>query len=111
MPHAGFARLRYWLGAFRSHRCGNGQAGPAFNHQPPIFNEPRSWRICMNVATKTGPFTLPPLPYDDGALAPTISSKTMSFHYGKHHKAYVDKLNKLVTGTLFAEMKLEDIVK
>jgi len=65
----------------------------------------------MNVMTKTGPFTLPPLPYDEGALAPTISSNTMSFHYGKHHKTYVEKLNELVVGTRFAEMKLEDVVR
>jgi Fe-Mn family superoxide dismutase len=65
----------------------------------------------MNVMTKTGPFTLPPLPYDEGALAPTISSNTMSFHYGKHHKTYVEKLNELVVGTRFAEMRLEDVVR
>ena len=52
----------------------------------------------MNIMMKTKPFTLAPLPYDEGALAPTISGKTMSFHYGKHHKAYVDKLNELVPG-------------
>jgi Fe-Mn family superoxide dismutase len=60
---------------------------------------------------KTKPFTLPPLPYDEDALAPTISGKTMNFHYGKHHRAYVDKLNELVTGTAFAEMTLEEIVR
>ena len=65
----------------------------------------------MNAITNKGPFTLAPLPYDEGALAPTISSNTMSFHYGKHHKAYVDKLNELVAGTRFADMKLEDVVK
>jgi Fe-Mn family superoxide dismutase len=65
----------------------------------------------MNVMMKTKPFDLAPLPYDEGALAPTISSKTMSFHYGKHHKAYVDKLNELVLGTPLADMKLEDVVK
>ena len=65
----------------------------------------------MNIMTKTGPFTLAPLPYDEGALAPTISSNTMSFHYGKHHKAYVEKLNELVLGTRFAGMQLEDVVR
>jgi Fe-Mn family superoxide dismutase len=60
--------------------------------------------------TKTGPFTLPPLPYDEGALAPTISGNTMSFHYGKHHKAYVDKLNELIAGTAYENMTLENIV-
>ncbi|HEY5863792.1 MAG TPA: superoxide dismutase [Fe], partial [Casimicrobiaceae bacterium] len=44
-------------------------------------------------------FTLPALPYADNALAPVISANTLSFHYGKHHKAYVDNLNKLVAGT------------
>jgi Fe-Mn family superoxide dismutase len=65
----------------------------------------------MNIMTKSKPFSLPPLPYDEEALAPVISAKTMSFHYGKHHKAYVDKLNELVTGTEYAEMKLEDVVR
>jgi Fe-Mn family superoxide dismutase len=59
----------------------------------------------------SAPFTLPPLPYADDALAPTISGNTMGFHYGKHHKAYVDNLNKLATGTEFADMKLEDVIK
>ena len=57
------------------------------------------------------PFTLPKLPYAEEALAPVISAKTISFHYGKHHKAYVDKLNELIEGTPFADMSLEDIVK
>jgi len=65
----------------------------------------------MNIMMKTKPFTLPPLPYDEDALAPAISGKTMSFHYGKHHKAYVDKLNELVAGTGFADMSLEEIIK
>jgi Fe-Mn family superoxide dismutase len=65
----------------------------------------------MNIMMKTKAFTLAPLPYDEDALAPTISGKTMNFHYGKHHKAYVDKLNELVTGTAFAEMTLEEIVR
>ena len=55
-------------------------------------------------------FTLPPLPYADGALAPVISAQTISFHYGKHHKTYVDNLNKLVPGTEFEGQTLEAIV-
>lgn len=54
--------------------------------------------------------TLPPLPYADNALDPVISANTMSFHYGKHHKGYVDNLNKLVTGTEFADLSLEKII-
>lgn len=59
----------------------------------------------------SGPFSLPPLPYADNALDPVISATTLSFHYGKHHKAYVDNLNKAVVGTPMAELPLEQIVK
>lgn len=45
-----------------------------------------------------GPFTLTPLPWKEDALAPSISANTISFHYGKHHAGYVDKLNKAVMG-------------
>ena len=54
---------------------------------------------------------LPPLPYADNALAPEISANTISFHYGKHHKAYVDNTNKMITGTELADSSLEAIVK
>jgi Fe-Mn family superoxide dismutase len=47
-------------------------------------------------------FTLPALPYAQEALEPHISARTMGFHYGKHHQAYVDNLNKLVAGTPWA---------
>ncbi|HEY3415869.1 MAG TPA: superoxide dismutase [Armatimonadota bacterium] len=56
-------------------------------------------------------FELPSLPWADNALEPTISAKTISFHYGKHHKAYVDNLNKLVAGTDLEGKPLEDIIK
>jgi len=56
------------------------------------------------------PFALPPLPYADTALAPVISAQTISFHYGKHHKAYVDNLNKLVPGTDLEGRTLEEII-
>ena len=56
-------------------------------------------------------FDLPPLPYPMDALAPYISEQTMEFHYGKHHKAYVDNLNKLIKDTEFEQMSLEDVVK
>ena len=59
----------------------------------------------------TGPFKLAPLPWEDAALEPTISAHTISFHYYKHHKAYVDTLNTLVEKTPFADMKLEKIVQ
>ncbi len=57
------------------------------------------------------PIELPPLPYPDDALAPVISSNTIGFHYGKHHKGYLDKLNELILGTPMADMKLEEIVR
>ena len=56
-------------------------------------------------------FALPALPYAQDALEPYISARTMSFHYGKHHQAYVDALNKLIVGTPWAdERRLEKIV-
>ena len=59
----------------------------------------------------SGPFTLPPLPYVDNALSPVISAQTVSFHYGKHHQGYVNKLNELVAGTPLADQSLEAVVK
>lgn len=54
---------------------------------------------------------LAPLPYGQNALEPFISQKTIEFHYGKHHKAYVDKVNELIKGTTFAQLPLEEIMK
>jgi Fe-Mn family superoxide dismutase len=56
-------------------------------------------------------FELPPLPYADDALAPHISPETIAYHYGKHHRAYVDNLNKLISGTEWEGKSLEEIVK
>jgi Fe-Mn family superoxide dismutase len=63
------------------------------------------------MAETSGPFTLPPLPWDPAALDPVISARTIDFHYGKHHKTYVTKLNELVAGTRFAEMPLEQVIR
>lgn len=54
---------------------------------------------------------LPELPYAKDALAPHISAETLEFHYGKHHNAYLTKLNQTIPGTEFENMSLEDIVK
>jgi Fe-Mn family superoxide dismutase len=54
---------------------------------------------------------LPKLPYEMDALQPFISKETLEYHYGKHHKAYVDNLNKLIPGTEFEKMSLEEIIK
>jgi Fe-Mn family superoxide dismutase len=54
---------------------------------------------------------LPQLSYAKEALAPHISAETIDYHYGKHHATYVANLNKLISGTEFAGMQLEEIVK
>ncbi len=54
---------------------------------------------------------LPKLPYDLKALEPVISAKTIEFHYGKHHQAYVNNLNKLLPGSPFESASLEEIIK
>ena len=56
-------------------------------------------------------FRLPDLPYAKDALAPHLSAETFEFHHGKHHAAYVDKLNQLVANTEWAEVPLEDIIR
>jgi superoxide dismutase, Fe-Mn family len=56
------------------------------------------------------PHALLRLPYPEDALAPIISARTVSLHHGKHHKAYVDKTNELVSGTEFEGQALERIV-
>lgn len=54
---------------------------------------------------------LPKLPYAMDALAPNVSAETLEYHYGKHHQTYVDTLNKLIDGTEYADLSLEDIVR
>lgn len=56
-------------------------------------------------------FKLPTLNYELDALVPYISKNTMEFHYLKHHQTYVDNLNKLIAGTEFENMALEEIVQ
>jgi superoxide dismutase, Fe-Mn family len=55
--------------------------------------------------------TLPPLPFAKNALAPNMSEETLEYHYGKHHQTYVTNLNKLIPGTEFEKLSLEEIVK
>ena len=62
-------------------------------------------------STTSAPLTLPPLPYPENALEPVISGKTLSFHYGKHHRAYIDTTNKLIAGTDLANLPLDQIVR
>jgi Fe-Mn family superoxide dismutase len=66
----------------------------------------------MNTAAALShPIVQPPLPYAQNALNWVISSNTLAIHYGKHHKAYVDTANKLIVGTEYADMSLEQIVR
>jgi Fe-Mn family superoxide dismutase len=62
-------------------------------------------------AQRTSPFGVPPLPYAEDALAPVISARTVSFHYGKHHLGYLYILNDLVQNTPYEKMSLEEIIK
>ena len=56
-------------------------------------------------------FELPPLPYPKNALEPHISERTMDFHHGRHHQAYVTNLNNLVKGSPMESQSLEDLIK
>lgn len=56
-------------------------------------------------------FTKPHLPYMVSDLEPVISATTIEFHYGKHEQAYIDNLNKLIEGTAYADMALEDTIR
>ncbi len=63
-----------------------------------------------NVLRASEPKILPPLPYAENALEPIITARTVGFHYGKHHKGYVDNLNKLIAGTDYSDLMLEEII-
>ena len=65
--------------------------------------------LIFTVMTTT--INLPELPYALNALEPNISEETMSFHYGKHHQAYVTNLNKLIANSKFENMPLEEIIR
>lgn len=52
----------------------------------------------------------PNLPYAPDALAPAISAETVNFHYGKHEKAYIDNLNRLIKGTEYEDLPLEEVI-
>ncbi|MCH5219604.1 MAG: superoxide dismutase [Muribaculaceae bacterium] len=56
-------------------------------------------------------YTQPELPYDENALEPVISAETVRYHYGKHEKAYIDNLNKLIKGSEFEDMDLEEVIR
>ncbi len=62
------------------------------------------------IQTKTKPFVLSQLSYKQDALAPFISSETVSYHYNKHHQGYVTKLNELIEGSEYEEFELEKVI-
>ena len=72
------------------------------------------WKVPVTLAEERKesvmPFTLPPLPYDKTALAPYLSAETLDYHYGKHHQAYVNNLNKLTEGKPEAAKPIEEII-
>lgn len=63
-----------------------------------------------SISQASGYHVLPPLPYTENALAPVISANTIGFHFGKHHQAYVDNLNRLIAGTEYSDLSLEKII-
>src|ERR1700746_3964522 len=63
-----------------------------------------------SMAPPRSAIVLPPLPYANNALEPYMSRETLDYHYGKHHKAYVEKVNKLISGTEFEDASLEELV-
>ena len=56
-------------------------------------------------------YSLPDLPYDHNALEPHIDAKTMEIHHGKHHQAYIDKVNAALEGTEWADKPIEEVLK
>ena len=60
---------------------------------------------------KAQTYTQPKLPYAPDALAPVISQETVDYHYGRHEKAYIENLNKLIEGTEYEDMEIEDIIR
>lgn len=55
-------------------------------------------------------YELPQLPYELDALEPAISRRTIEFHYGKHEKTYIENLNRLIKGTEYEDMELEEVI-
>jgi superoxide dismutase, Fe-Mn family len=85
-----------------------GMRQPTADGKADDMNASGTGRFSMEQAS--GPHVLPPLPYAENALAPVISANTIGFHFGKHHKAYVDNLNKLIAGTEYSDLSLEKII-
>src|SRR5512140_1207435 len=90
---------------------GLGTAGALCCRRSQAFNHQTGRKMMSQSTTASAtPHVLQPLPYADNALEPVISANTIGFHYGKHHKTYVENLNKLIAGTPFAGLPLEKII-
>jgi Fe-Mn family superoxide dismutase len=76
---------------------------------PTSLNEKEA--IMNPVVSTTMAYQLPQLPFALDALAPHVTRETLEYHYGKHHKAYIDKLNQLVSGTNYQYMELDEIIR
>ena len=100
MAHDGFSLL-----GRREFLAGAGAAGAAL---AAVFGD-AGRMFAKSQAGST--VSLPPLPYASNALAPVISENTLSFHYGKHHQAYVNNTLKMIAGTELEKASLEEIVK
>ena len=67
--------------------------------------------MCNNKNDLIMKFTRPRLPYANSDLEPVISATTVDYHYGKHEQAYIDNLNRLIEGSEFDDMPLEEIIR
>lgn len=91
----------------------NERTHPARQNAPPQFvpSEHTQTGQTSNNGVSSLDHKLPPLPYELDALSPHLSKETLEFHYGKHHRAYVAKLNELQRGTDFEGLSLVEVVK
>lgn len=73
--------------------------------------EPKENNIVSKASQERWPFTFPPLPFAYNTLEPDIDARTVDIHYNRHHKAYVEALNKAINGTAWQKTKLEELFK
>lgn len=106
---AGLLLARQALAQTGDAGVGQPAASPGDKRTPAAARADAPAELSADAASPT--VALPPLPYAANALEPHISAQTVGFHYGKHHKAYVEKTNELLQGTPFAGMALDQIVK
>lgn len=86
---------------------------PERNLAPPAgqFDNAPTNQAFLSLSQQTYPFVLPPLPYSTDALADVISEETVLVHYGKHHKTYVEQLNKAIEGSDLKALTLDEVIR